>query len=1065
MLKLPLALKMVQEISASTSAAESSDSAPYLLNEAAIDQGNGLFTAAARELSCNASPACLAWVMIMHEARGFAEASKESRELRQSQHAMDSFGVSQQSDNEVNDGSSEPRRPSPHRRLSAGSDTSQQTTYLEDVLTIINRGLGDDDAIASIAKASIDQTRVFDVITNLATNFCSSFGSEHAGKTGVMMRVLLLELVKASLDWLSYQQDIIEATLAILETPRRYWDRLDHDSTSVDVTLVMMFLRDPVLMHNIFEVSLSRFPHETLPFLKICGVLATGRSPNEAELIPLRLKLHRMETFTCVLPETQESRNYKLPDNLDFEHVELTSKLEMFDDSLVNKSQRFIIPNNENFAKGRQTCLSDYFQLPEGTSGRPLSDKKPLIVLWQHEYSALQYLGRTLQRAVQSKSLHATPATGDTREIASDIIQLLTAMISSPSKGNVTQRAHEVARLVLEEASEGIERNEDIISLVYSILEAELHRNHSGSSGDSTNQLLVKCIHFMYALLPVLPGRVWPFLGRSTLLGLHSNESRLAAFVAAFEITSGTYDFLAGCIRLFEALIEDSLTHTLSRKGYQNVSKRFVDTELDFHGTGVTEATMTKIIYGFVSLFIDVFDTCRSWRFVSLEQRLEINIRLCSLFNSILCSCYEVDDELDISKKMNSFLAPAAEYLLDVFFSKASNDLPIQPLFQMFKDGLASQSGMLSARHLRYEAVQTEISLRFGATLLRVNKYLGLSSRRLAEQLLVATPDLAKLYAKQNTYKLPVIELIEAIIRTTGNFDTHAASLLAHMGQGTAKGFLDLLSNLDQPFHDLDLSISIWRLLSAIVSQRQQWFAIYLLTGSTPRDTIRDKDSGMIPRTHHVRSMLKIALDRLSNLDTWIPEEAVSILKFVALAGDYWPWVTGEILKDSTAIGNFMQFLKDMKPYRNNRASDPSDSHPNLIQMASLITDICAIGVHHSIETGDTLFAKTLLPNLEYLLKDAAAIPSYNISLHTNLRKNFEAKFPGCSLMCFKQTSFRHRSLGKDFYYSTTFASNVLRYDPSWNGTDDNGFAKEFVRANINLSLVEAEVVYFFALF
>ncbi|MCJ1389864.1 hypothetical protein MMC18_002721 [Xylographa bjoerkii] len=1062
MLKLPLALVTIQDISISTSAANSADSAPYIFNEAVVDFANEVLMNAAGAMSYNASLAIFAWGILMQSVRGYAEESKESREIRQSQRAVDSFDASQHSDNDSNEGSYGQRRPSPHRRSSTGSDSSQQITYLEDVLDIIKQAPFDEDPITFLARVSVDQLHVFDMIASLSVNFCTPFGSENFGAPGLRMRLLLLDLIRASLEWLDYQPDIVHATLATLQSSNIYWNDIACTPAFDHAAPITVFQEDQFLMQRIFEVARSRYPYESLPFLKICRTLAS--CPSSLDLSvgsePLQQRLNRMETFTCLLHE--DSASYRLHGDADSIYLELTSRLSMFDDARVTMRSKYMIPSR-NLHTGTTSTSSNAFELGEGTTGRPLTVGRPHVVLWRHDYSALRYIGRILQRAVQDDALQDHQGAESTREIVTEVVGLITTMLASVSYCQIhgwrLDYAREMARSLLDETSDGLGSQDDIVSLIFSIFEAELHHNRSVSKDAGSNQLLLYCTQFTHALLALLPGRVWPFLSRSGLLGLDGSESRLAAVVAMNEITSANYEFLIACIHLYEALVEDALSHVVSRKETQRAPTRYATTGQDSLGTGITEVTMKKIVHGFERLMIDVLDTCRNWRFEIPEQRMEINTRICLLFDKTLSFCFRIDDNPDVSQKLTGFLAPAAEYLLDVFLPKTANDLSIQPLLNILLEALSNSNNiMIADRFYRMQVTQTEAAVRFITTLVRVNQYLKMPSSRLEGQIFKATPVLARLYASDAGIKLPIVELLEALVKHAGDSEEQNPSLLGHMGQGTAKRFLDILSVLDQPLDNANLSVCIWRLLSAVVGHRQQWLAIYLLTGSTPRDSLKDKEQGSMFGMHHVRPMLRIAMERFSDFDRLCSEEAVSILEFLAQGANFWPWVVGEILKNNDLIKVFTDYLNNLRPLSANSDLKLLEAHPNKLQMASQIASICAMGIHHSSEIGDTTFANKLRPNLSYLMDYGVSVPAYNISLHSNLRRNFKLKFTSCSLLNFKRTTLSRSSLGKDFYYDVPTAEKVLAYDSSWGGRDAGGFREEFERANVNLSIVEGQV-------
>lgn len=1011
---------------------------------------------AAAASSCNASLAILAWAVILQDLRDYAEASKEVREVSQSERAADSFGASRGSVNDRSESPPAQRRPSPHRRSSFGSDSSQQVTYLEDVLEIIKRTPVDDDPILWMARTAISEANVFEVIASLAINFCTPFGSEHSGRPGRTMRLLLLDLVRPASEWVDYGPEIVEASLAILQGSETYWDILKQVPSPGDAEPVAVFLDDQYLMNNIFDAALTRFPYEAIPFLRLCRILATIRSVDRGPNMSILPVLSNMKSFTCALPDNCAS--YQVVES-DVAYLELTSELDMFVNWQVTTRPKSINPSARDLVRSR---VSGRFKLPEGTLGREISSSKPLIVLWRHEYSAFHYIGRALQHAMKGNEVKPKLGSGSTREIVSEIVGCLTSILASVPYGEMhswqLSEARDMARFVLEEASDGLDGNEDVISVIFTIFEAELYRSRSSNREEESNQLLVQCIQFTHALLSVLPGRVWPFLGRSGLLGLEGSESRLAAVVATSEMTSGNYDFLLGCVRLVDALIEDALTHAVSRKQTHQISARFDASGSDVLGTGVTDVTMQKILHGFVRLMIDVFQSCRSWKFVSLLQRLEINTRICSLFDQILYTCFGIDDNLDISRKLVNFLAPAANYLLDVFLSTKATELPIQPLLQILLDGLATPSSTLSQKGPEFWKLQTESAMKLVTTLVRVSNYLGLNTR-IEEQLFKASAILARLYAAHNSYKPLVVELLEVLIVSAGASTKQIPSILGHMGQGIARRFVDMLATLDQPLDDRHQFTNIWKLLSAVVSQRQQWFAIYILTGSTPRDNLKNKDDANDSTSHHVRSMLGIAVNRLSDAHRLDTDEAISMLEFLALATDYWPWVAAEILKNTKLTKKLLKNLDHLKSLSNGNSVQAANIDMCQVQMVSLIVDICAIAVRHSTQTGDNSFAKELQPHLTYLMQTGVAIPAYNVSLHNNLSKNVEAKFPGCHLSHFKRTSLSRPSLGRGFYYDLELAGKMLSYDSSWVGKGDQGFAEEFARANVNLSLVEAQVV------
>jgi nuclear pore complex protein Nup188 len=69
--------------------------------------------------------------------------------------------------------------------------------------------------------------------------------------------------------------------------------------------------------------------------------------------------------------------------------------------------------------------------------------------------------------------------------------------------------------------------------------------------------------------------------------------------------------------------------------------------------------------------------------------------------------------------------------------------------------------------------------------------------------------------------------------------------------------------------------------------------------------------------------------------------------------------------------------------------------------------------------------------------------------------------YSGCSLQDFKRTRLEVREFGREYFYDIKFADKMLNSDQAWIGRKNDGLAEELAKANINLSLVDAQVVWF----
>ena len=1055
MLRVPQALDLLSQVSSTgITAANAGEETPYFFNLSAVNEANNIFVECASICLINASLAVLAWGVIMQTMRESALDSKGFRELRQSQRAVDKYSSTEMFDTDSGENSSQQQGGSLARRSSNDNDTPQQA-FLEEMLDRIMDTTLDQDPISYLAKSAVDGSQVLVFITALAVDFCTPFGGEHAGKVGVLMRRVLMELVRSTLDWIAYQPELLLAALAVLTGSERYWDLWDRPLSTQLLEPAELFANDELFVRKLLEPAQSRFPHESLPFLKLCRALARSTLPSSEEMPPIWHKISSLDSFTCELPS--DFKKYELiREDEDANYIQLTEDFSVASyrsetsPMLYNKSLRM---SRALTSSNQSSCLQI---LSKGTPGRVLSEARPFVVLWRWNYHSLEYMGKVLKLASLNDNMSFNAATTlHSRDVVAEIIDLINTMIMSALQSGPSfisnQDDVEAARKIIENASDGLDRNGDLITVVFGIFEDELYRRRKVSEIESAGDILVPCIQFVYTILPVMPDRVWPFLGRSGLLGIDGDESQLSTIVTATEMVTGQYDFLLGCVHVYERLVEDAITHAVSRKTPSKAVTRFGSETKS--GTGVSQAAMRKILLAFTRSMLDVFLSNMHWKFANQNQRLEINSRLCTTFEGILCHCYAVDDSTPFSQKLTESLAPSVDYLVDTFLS-VNVDIYADPLMHIFTEGLITPDTTLATHARDYRTSQVRAAISLSTTLIRINCLPQSQSGRFQHKLLEASPTLAKLYAAHESYKLPVVSFFEALTKAVAVADEQPPSILAHLGEEQASHFLKVLSLIDRPFDDVALSVGIWRFLAAIVSQRQQWFAIFVLTGTSPRETFKNRKSAETSQTSE--PILTVALDQLLHIDRLHPQKVLSMLEFVALSADKWPWIMTNIEQHPQFLDALQNFLAGMSSPSSEQGHRFSDYVK--IQICSHIVEILSSTVRHTQQIGNSSFARHLLPKLSYLTESAVSTPQYNNSLHSNLRQNFESRFFKCFLVNFKRTTLKRPLLGNSFYYNMEIADKMLSFDPSWTGLRGPGFADEFKRANINFSVVEAQV-------
>ena len=1021
---------------------------PYILHTSTVNELNDIIIAAAPLKP--ASLAVMAWAIVMNSLRDFALGTRDSRETRQSLRAADKYGAADSSDTEIAERSSASKAANTLRRQSSiGSDTSQQSTLLEEIYDTVAVAIVDGgDSVAYLASSAAGAGGVFEVITAVAIEYCTPYGFEHDGRPGQRSRMLLLDLISASAGFVEYAPPLITATLAVLTGSERYWEAFDRSTESCKDEPANGFFQDEILTQKLLFTSMLHFPYETAPFIELCRALSFANYEGNSERSTIWEVLQDTDYFTCALPSTDyegyESINMQDETNL----IALKEDLNVAISPALGGSFK-----HSGSAKAARSSI--YHNIPSGTTGRVMNDTKPHVVAWNQSYSSLTYMGKILQAAIATGDRNGGSNELFSAANLSGIIGLITNLIE-----RIPITASGSPLLVLERASEGMERNHDVISVVFELFEKELYRPRRASEDVESLELLTQCIQFAFALLQVMPDRVWPFLGRSALLGIDREESQLKLVVTTQEMITGQYAFLLGCIRLFDSLVRDAVAHMVSRKTPTKALTRF-DGDPTV-GAGISQNTMERTLLKMTRIMIETFESTVKWKFLRQQDRMEINFRLCSTFQKILDHHFGVGEFPTTSKKLTAVLAPAAEYIVDVFLARSNTDVIVAPILQILAEGTMTRITTLPIQGSQYVISQAKAALMFSDTLIRVNRLLHRPSSHLEDHLFKAVHTLAKLYATHDLYRTSIIKLFESLIRSSADASEQPPSLFGYLGHDASTQFLDLLSMFDQPLIDDELSTAIWRLLSAVVSKRQQWFAVFVLTGTTPKKSLKVHAETNPDDTRQPESILSIALEALSNIEKLELGKALAILEFVALAADFWPWVMGIIERHHRFIRGISEYATQIgsmtAPSLENRSR--TDADYDSFHLASVVVDILSMYTHHTQQTGNQKFAKNLVPNLTYLIKNAISTLSYNSSLHGNLRRNFEQKYPGCQLLDFKRTNLLQAPLGESFVYNVEFANTTLSYDLAWTGRKgDDGFAGELKRANFNLSIVESQIV------
>lgn len=941
------------------------------------------------------------------------------------------------------------------RDLLIETEHSSQPIVFEEPLRIIidtsdeiaTEDNAEQDQIERLARIAVDYCRVFDTVVSSADLTSSAYGSEVDHSMASQIRLTLLNLLRETAGSLSYSSPLILAIVEVLTERDTYWDVVDSLHKSTNSAVLSFFEDDQIFRPMIVDQALVRYPNEIWPLGKIIRSLLSGlRSETGAELIH---RLRDARAFTQTMPLRFVAFE-PCEDEISANAVQLIDSLPLFVSKV--RRQRAVLGASSG---GVDEILE--FTVLDGTKGDIVSaDSNPKVATWYYRHSALQYLAKLLSTATGRSGFveTSTDAPADLTT-ASEIIGLFASVLASTVKLGDSDEAtvDGIANAIslLEELDAPLE-GQDITSVVFEIFDNELQKARSRNGGDAPFDLFVNCGHFIHALTTVHPNKVWSYLARSRLLDFDDISNSLANGVIGVEAALGRYDFLITLIRIFETLIEDVVATAVTRKESSRALTRFSSTRsLEVASPKLSKS---KVVITFTKIFTAVLESIPDWKFSSSTQESELTTRITEGYSSILNYVYGFNDT-SANHSFNGPLEPAAQYLVDVYLSQAKNDLPVRPFLNALSAALKGESSTLYRRDTEVLTRQTLAILRFSIVILRVGLQLDLPRSYFEARFFKALPLVTRLYSHNDAYQSLVVKLLHTLVESSGRTVDEPPSLLGHLGSDTVKNFLAILALRGEPMNSAVAEKDIWNFLSAVIRNRQQWLSIYMLTGHTPKETLRS--GGQKATEQPKTSMLAIAMRKLHGIKELPTELAIAILQFVSIAQDHFPFAVRD---DASRYREFIHALRNyLSFYRWDDRPASLETKSEALRVAAMVTEMLAMDIYQQRQMGVSNFDPNFFSETHILREHGVAAPQYNHALHANLRKNLETTYPGCTLDSFKHTSLTSTGPGSNFYYDLDFAKKVLGSRQSRSAAPDQSFLKEFELANINLSFVESQIL------
>ncbi|KAK3313812.1 nucleoporin subcomplex protein binding to Pom34-domain-containing protein [Apodospora peruviana] len=1001
---------------------------PYLATSAYLALIHGIVTTAADTGIITAGPVILAWSLILYRMYLAYQDRAERRDLAQNQRAQDGFELDYQPS--VSGG----------RRNSAGSIVSiEKSPY--DIFLSSHALERDVQPIETLAIAVTTGGQVYDTISEMS--MCLGTGPLAAFKpiVGARMRQVFLDLLEQSFTLVGYQSEPVSCLLSTLSAGRQYWDLASEGSLKTTWKI------NPTLNENLLNSylgqSLNRYPYEFLPFASLCRVLSSCLSSDSDNSRLMHDLLFNTKTLTMDWSENWNS--YELVyEEENTNSFQLNQDVDLFSSSLSSKRR----PGEE-----------ERFTIKAGVLGRFVTDVGRVALL-EYSHSALALLGKRLEANLMADTYTTTFGFLTTDEMAETISLLATFLrvevskvSSHTSKGT---SGSEAGLGILTETGRALPRSKDIITVITDILDGLIQMDLSSLDGPKISAM-TSCLQFLDATLPICPGRIWAYMSRCGLVNGEAQAGRLSRITGNLDMFTERFDFLASAVKFFSGLVDNAMTSPVQRRMETTANGRSKGDENPWLGT--SDKILSRVLLSVAQTTVDVFENSATWRFPSELDRSILVRDVVGTMNKLTSYTFSIGIP-DSPSSLTNCLVPAAKYIVESFVSASSSSLRFQPLLATLLVAFQIPDSTLYPHRSRIVAERVNTVLVFATSLLQAANYLEQPSAGVQTQLFKSASLVARLPAVRQSFKTPSVSLLSALVESAGKGNGEPPSLLGYLGPQISRSFIQIASQLDRPFNRVPEVLATWKLFSTIMRNRQQWMANCLLTGKTPREALKgeSKLSKLSPD-----SVLATALEKLRSISTIPSQEAIAVLDFFTSAQNYWPWTIFAMQQDTRFLHDLRAYVRELKAPSVVAKTDAREAGDQA-RIAAYIAETFAMQLYHLRQMGQGhKFAEVVVNDLDYLLRSGVQVSEYNASLHANFARNFGSRYPGCSVDDFKRTGLGPRELGSQYYYALDLAESMLRYDASWAGPRKNGFRHEMETANLNLSLVEAEVALFHA--
>lgn len=682
-------------------------------------------------------------------------------------------------------------------------------------------------------------------------------------------------------------------------------------------------------------------------------------------------------------------------------------------DLIVLKKETFVKPPLEF----DQNIL---MPIPEDTRGKILptpatSDEDVIVFLYK--YNGWSLLGRILQNICEKYVANASELDEPTRKVMISIIELVSNAVS-------TKTPMERSTEILQHLS-GYVTDEDIVSVVFRIFEHSMHRRNY--------EVISICSEFLSSLFANFPHFVWSHLARSDLLNRYGKTGLASTILGSIELSSGRYDFTISLIKLANDMVIESL-----------------ELEAEF-----PPRTKTDLLDKLIAHLLDVSESYQFWKYADVMQRFEIGFHLNSLFTKILYNVYGIDPHSAPKDKVTSTLASSGARIINAFLGSQSPDVrAAKSLLNILLSSENSQILLLGDPAFGYAYTRlVKHSFELASLLISIRGLLQMNPSSLERMIYAKSSNLVDIYNSEPCLKRYIIKLFHSLVKVpwTDNY----LFLLSYLGERHSEIFLNSISfDLEGPLGDHKLLQDMYMFFSALMESKQDGLSILFLTG----DIASNKAEQPKSKVTRKKSILSILKKNALNLDVLPESVGCSLLDAIAYAFNTWAHA-----KDSNADTEFiialMKRVKEFKPTKG-LSKEGMFAISGKYQLISRIIEIFALYLFTSSEVDSHIFQLLNQQNLATLVNPFFEIDGYNKSLHEDLHRRFEEKWPKLKLSRFSVAPlFQSGSYSRNSIFAISLMDQFFDHDEKWTGSKSiPGYRAEVIEASLNLNYVTHQI-------